>query len=112
MHQGALALIDVEEEQRLSPTARSKRGRPNAKPLKMVTPNRGHTTTVSDLLANRWQTAVEVAPGIDQGGYKTRPGLLFWGGAPRRNRTGDPILTMNLAATAVRTSVSAGRRRP
>jgi hypothetical protein len=34
------------------------------------------------------------------------------GGAPRRNRTGDPILTMNLALTAVQTSVSAGRRRP
>jgi hypothetical protein len=33
-------------------------------------------------------------------------------GAPRRNRTGDPILTVNLAATAVRTSVSAGRWRP
>jgi hypothetical protein len=30
-------------------------------------------------------------------------------GAPRRNRTGDPILTMNLALTAVRTSVCAGR---
>src|SRR5262245_239764 len=58
MHQGALALIDVEREQRLSPTARSKRGRPNAKPLKMVTPNRAHTTTISDLLANLWQTPV------------------------------------------------------
>jgi hypothetical protein len=25
----------------------------------------------------------------------TRPGLLVWGGAPRRNRTGDPILTID-----------------
>jgi hypothetical protein len=33
-------------------------------------------------------------------------------GAPRRNRTGDPILTMNLALTAVRTSIPAGRWRP
>jgi hypothetical protein len=31
---------------------------------------------------------------------------------PRRNRTADPILTMDLAVTAVRTSVSAGRWRP
>src|SRR5829696_6286056 len=28
--------------------------------------------------------------------YWTRPGLLVWGGAPRRNRTGDPILTMDV----------------
>jgi hypothetical protein len=33
-------------------------------------------------------------------------------GAPRRDRTGEPILTMNLALTAVRTSVSPGRSRP
>jgi hypothetical protein len=32
-------------------------------------------------------------------------------GAPR-NRTGDPILTVDLAVTAVQTSVSAARRRP
>jgi hypothetical protein len=33
-------------------------------------------------------------------------------GAPRRNRTGDPIPTMNRAPTAVRSSVSAGRWQP
>jgi hypothetical protein len=49
---------------------------------------------------------------MQEAGCKTRPVLLVWGGAPRRNRTGDPILTMNLALTAVRTSISAGRRRP
>jgi hypothetical protein len=80
----------------VSPTARSKRGRPDAKPLKMVTPNRVHTTTISDLLANRWQTAVRSPRGMKQAGYKTRPELLVWGGAPRRNRTGDPILTMDV----------------
>jgi hypothetical protein len=32
--------------------------------------------------------------------------------SPRRNRTGDPIVTMNLAPTAVRTSVCAGRGNP
>jgi hypothetical protein len=33
------------------------------------------------------------------------------GGAPRRNRTGDPILTMEPPGTAVRTAVSPGRAR-
>ena len=33
---------------------------------------------------------------MKQAGYKTRPELLVWGGAPRRNRTGDPILTMDV----------------
>ena len=33
-------------------------------------------------------------------------------GAPRRNRTGDPILTMEPPGTAVRTAVSAGHARP
>jgi hypothetical protein len=33
-------------------------------------------------------------------------------GAPRRNRTGDPILTMNLAVTAVRTAISPAHARP
>jgi hypothetical protein len=50
--------------------------------------------------------------GMRQTGCRTRPELLVCGGAPRRNRTGDPILTMNLALTAVQTSASAGRRRP
>src|SRR5215203_5794444 len=34
------------------------------------------------------------------------------GGAPRRNRTGDPILTMEPPGTAVRTAIFAGRARP
>src|SRR6266508_5168791 len=34
------------------------------------------------------------------------------GGAPRRNRTGDPILTMEPPGTAVRNAVSPGRTRP
>jgi hypothetical protein len=34
------------------------------------------------------------------------------GGAPRRNRTGDPILTMEPPGTAVRTGVSPGHARP
>jgi hypothetical protein len=34
------------------------------------------------------------------------------GGAPRRNRTGDPILTMEPPGTAVRTAVSPARARP
>jgi hypothetical protein len=33
-------------------------------------------------------------------------------GAPRRNRTGDPILTMEPPGTAVRTAVFAGHARP
>jgi hypothetical protein len=33
-------------------------------------------------------------------------------GAPRRNRTGDPILTMEPPGTAVRTAVLAGNARP
>jgi hypothetical protein len=31
---------------------------------------------------------------MEQAGCWTRPELLVWCGAPRRNRTGDPILTM------------------
>ena len=34
--------------------------------------------------------------GMEQAGCWTRPELLVWGGAPRRNRTGDPILTMDV----------------
>ena len=33
--------------------------------------------------------------GMQEAGYKTRPELLVCGGAPRRNRTGDPILTID-----------------
>ena len=43
-----------------------------------------------------------------QAGQRTRPGLLVCGGAPRRNRTGDPILTMDRRATAMLSSVFAG----
>ena len=41
-----------------------------------------------------------------------RPKLLVWGRAPRRNRTGDPILTMEPPGTAVRTALSPGHARP
>ena len=83
-------------EQRKVAHCAQPRSREDREPLKKVDSKSARTTTVGDLLANRWQTAVEVAPGIDQGGFKTRPGLLVWGGAPRRNRTGDPILTMDV----------------
>jgi alkanesulfonate monooxygenase SsuD/methylene tetrahydromethanopterin reductase-like flavin-dependent oxidoreductase (luciferase family) len=43
---------------------------------------------------------------------RTPPELLVWCGAPRRNRTGDPILTMEPPGTAVRNAVFAGRARP
>ena len=78
------------------PTARSQRSGRDRKPLKTVTRERVHTTTVSDPLANRWQTTVASPPGMEEAGYWTRPDLLVWGGAPRRNRTGDPILTMDV----------------
>ena len=63
-------------------------------------------------LANLWQTAVEGARPCNRPG--AGPGLAcwFWGGAPRRNRTGDPILTMEPPGTAVRTTVSPGHARP
>ena len=53
--------------------------------------------------------ASELSLAMRQAGCRTPPGLLVWCGAPRRNRTADPILTMDLAVTAVHTSVSAGR---
>ena len=49
---------------------------------------------------------------MEQAGRDTRPGLLIWCGAPRRNRTGDPILTMEPPGTAVRAAVSPGHARP
>jgi hypothetical protein len=42
---------------------------------------------------------------MEEAGCWTRPELLVWGGAPRRNRTGDPILTMEPPGTAVRNAV-------
>src|SRR5215218_1620598 len=96
----------------LVPTARSQRSRPDRKLLKTVTPERVHTTTGRDPLANRWQLAVLLPPGLRQAGSSTRPELLVLCGAPRRNRTGDPILTMEPPGTAVRTAVSLGRARP
>jgi hypothetical protein len=50
--------------------------------------------------------------GMQQAGRWTRPDLWFWCGAPRRNRTGDPILTMEPPVTAVRNAVTAGHARP
>jgi hypothetical protein len=47
-----------------------------------------------------------------QAGRPARPGLLVCGGAPRRNRPGDPILTMEPSGTAVRTTLSPGHARP
>ena len=32
---------------------------------------------------------------MQEAGCETRPELLVWCGAPRRNRTGDPILTID-----------------
>jgi hypothetical protein len=49
---------------------------------------------------------------MQEAGYKTRPVLLVCGGTPRRNRTGDPILTMEPPGTAVRTALSPGCGRP
>jgi hypothetical protein len=49
---------------------------------------------------------------MEEAGQRTRPRLLVWGGAPRRNRTGDPILTMDRRPTAVLTRVAAGRVAP
>jgi hypothetical protein len=69
--------------------------RPDREPVKMVITYRVHTNTLSDLLANRWQPAVRNPPDMEQAGSWTRPDLWVWCGAPRRNRTGDPILTMD-----------------
>jgi hypothetical protein len=113
LHQGALALIDVDERAANWCRQRAARVADQAhKPLKTGASERVPATTICDLLANRWQTALGGPPSMRQAGCWTRPDLVAWGGAPRRNRTGDPILTMNLAPTAVRTGVSAGRRRP
>jgi hypothetical protein len=75
-----------------------------------------HASSSSDrivwFLANLWQTAIGSAPGTRQARRHTPPGLLVCGGAPRRNRTGDPILTMEPPGTAVRTAVPAGHARP
>jgi hypothetical protein len=35
------------------------------------------------------------SPGVQQAGYKTHPSLSLCGGPPHRNRTGDPILTID-----------------
>jgi len=47
-------------------------------------------------LANLWQMAVQGFPGMEEAGSKTRPDLELQCGAPRRNRTGDPILTIRV----------------
>jgi hypothetical protein len=49
---------------------------------------------------------------MQEAGCWTRPELLVWGGAPRRNRTGDPILTMDRRPSAVLARVFAGWTRP
>ena len=63
-------------------------------------------------LANFWQTVVRSPWGGKLAGLTTRPGLLVWRGAPRRNRTGDPILTMDRQPSAVLAGVSAGGSTP
>jgi len=50
------------------------------------------------------------ADGTGRAWYPAWPAGLGW--SPRRNRTGDPILTMEPPGTAVRTAVSPGRARP
>jgi hypothetical protein len=105
MHHGAIALIDVEESAYLEGPTKPQTAQDGRRVASL--PDHG-----SDLLANRWQTAVRGAPRIRQAGCWTRPGLLVCGGAPRRNRTGDPILTMEPPGTAVRNPVSPGHARP
>jgi hypothetical protein len=61
-------------------------------------PNKGCVLWTADASSNA--TATSVSAG--------QPGC----GAPRRNRTGDPILTMEPPGTAVRTAVSPGHARP
>jgi hypothetical protein len=96
MHQSALALLDLVEEQRtVADSEQPAQPDQTANHSRWPPPERVPTTTLGDLLANRWQTAVRVAPGMCQAGHRTRPELLVWCGAPRRNRTGDPILTMD-----------------
>ena len=63
-------------------------------------------------LANFWQTVVRSPWGGKLAGLTTRPGLLVRRGAPRRNRTGDPILTMDRRPSAVLAGVSAARSAP
>jgi hypothetical protein len=46
-------------------------------------------------LANLRQMAVRRVPSMEEAGSMTRPDLWSCGGAPRRNRTGDPILTID-----------------
>jgi hypothetical protein len=52
--------------------------------------------THSSLLPACCPSAIVRSLGTQQAGCWTRPVLLVWGGAPRRNRTGDPILTMDV----------------
>ena len=57
----------------------------------------------------KWQLSALEAQ-TDRG--RTRPGLLVWGGALRRNRTGDPILTMDRQPSAVLSHVLAAQATP
>jgi len=57
------------------------------------------------------QPAVPVGSAIKhKDDQRLRWSLAWW--SPRRNRTGDPILTMEPPGTAVRTAVSPGHARP
>ena len=53
---------------------------------------RVRTTTVGDLLANRWQTAVRSAPGTEEAGCWTGPGLLVWVEPPAGIEPATPSL--------------------
>jgi hypothetical protein len=69
MHQGCVRSHRCRRgSSELVPTARSQRSGLHRKPLKTVTPERVHTTTISDPLANRWQMAVRSAPGMEEAG--------------------------------------------
>ena len=71
---------------------------------------------MSAAMARRWHAGTKAHPwASNRPGL--RPGLSCWFvcGAPRRNRTGDPILTMNLAPPLCRPAflrVAADRRPP
>jgi hypothetical protein len=63
-------------------------------------------------LANSLANAVAGSWPHDRPGAGPGLSCWFWGGAPRRNRTGDPILTMEPPGTAVRTAIPPGHARP
>jgi hypothetical protein len=57
---------------------------------------RTSTQSVQVGLANSLANAVASSWSRDRSGTRPRPDLVLWCGAPRRNRTGDPILTIRV----------------